>query len=197
MKVELRADPRYLAAFGQLMKKVQDALPRPKAGPVRVYVAGGAATHLYTGSRYSHDVDARIDLPRVALPRDLQVAYQGRDGLPKLLHYDMQYNESFALLHEDVHEDSIPVAVPGVDPRRLEVRLFSPVDLAVSKLSRFEAHDQEDILALARAGLVDPASLRGRAREAIPGYVGEVGRLRNSLEIACAKIKALKNGRKR
>ncbi|HEX9276997.1 MAG TPA: DUF6036 family nucleotidyltransferase [Burkholderiales bacterium] len=186
----LHSDPRYLEAFGKLMKKIERALPS-RGKPVRVYVAGGAALHLYTGARYSRDIDARIDLPRLALPADMKVAYEGPDGLPQLLYYDMQYNESSALLHEDAHKDSVPIEVPGVNPKRLDVRLFSPVDLAVSKLSRFEAHDQEDILALAKAGLIDADSLQQRALEALPGYVGHVERLRNSLGIACRKIKAL------
>jgi hypothetical protein len=180
---KLLADPRYLEAFGKLMKKIEAVLPS-RSKPVRIHVAGGAALHLYTGARYSRDVGAHIALARVALPPDLHVVYDDSEGLPKTLHYDTAYNESFALLHEDVHEDSLAIRVPGIDPKRLDVRLFSPVDLAVSKLSRFEAHDREDILALAKAGLVSSASLRERAEEALPGYVGDVARLRNSLKIA-------------
>lgn len=190
---KLNADPRYFEAFGKLMKKIEVAVSRPRGKPVRIFVAGGAALHLYTGARYSRDVDASIALQRVALPDDLQVVYEGPDGLPKTLYYDTSYNESFALLHEDVHGDSISIRVPGVDPKHLDVRLFSPVDLAVSKLSRFEAHDQEDILALGRAGLVDATSLRKRAEEALPGYVGAVGRLRTSLEIACRKLEKMRS----
>lgn len=182
-------DPEYLEAFGKLMGKIEAALKGYRGPPVPMYVAGGAAIHLYTGARYSRDVDARIGLAKVALPPDLSVTYKGPDGLPRILYFDTAYNESFALLHEDVHADSIPVAVPGVDPKRLDVRLFSPVDLAVSKLSRFEAHDQEDILALARAGLVDAKSLRDRAEEALHGYVGSVVKLKNSLDIACRQIR--------
>lgn len=191
----LHPDPRYMEAFAILMKRLQDAVGSAASKPVRVYVAGGAALHLYTGARYSNDVDARIALPKVVLPADLQVAYEGPDGLPRILYYDTAYNESFALLHEDVHADSIPIKVPGVNARRLDVRLFSPLDLAVSKLSRFAAHDQEDIVALAKAGLVDADSLRRRAEEALPGYVGHVERIRASLDIACRKIARVRAGR--
>ena len=184
----LRPDPRYMEAFATLMKRLEDAIGSAASKPIPVYVAGGAALHLYTGARYSSDVDARIGLPKVALPADLQVAYEGPDGLPRVLYYDTAYNESFALLHEDVHADSIAIKVPGVNARRLDVRLFSPVDLAVSKLSRFAAHDQEDIVALAKAGLIDAESLRRRAGEALPGYVGHVEQIRTSLDIACRKI---------
>ena len=184
----LRADPRYLEAFASLMVKLEKSIGSSTGRPVHVYVAGGAALHLYTGARYSRDVDARIDLPRVALPAGLEATYEGPDGLPRTLYYDTAYNESFALLHEGVHEDSLSIRVAGVDPKRLDVRLFSPVDLAVSKLSRFESHDQEDILALCKAGLLDAGSLRRRAEGAIAGYVGDVKRLRNSLDIACRML---------
>ena len=131
------------------------------------------------------------------LPADLKVSYKGPDGLPRILYFDTAYNESFALLHEDVHADSISISVPGVNARRLDVKLFSPVDLAVSKLSRFEAHDQEDILALSRAELIDADSLRKRALEALPGYVGPVRKLKTSLEIACRAIEKEAKAKKR
>lgn len=190
-------DPEYFDAFARLMGKIEAGLQGHKGAPVPVYVAGGAAIHLYTGARYSRDVDARIGLQKLILPDDLKVSYKGPDGLPKILYFDTAYNESFALLHEDVHEDSIAIAVPGVNAKRLDVRLFSPVDLAVSKLSRFEAHDQEDILALWRAGLIDADSLRRRALEALPGYVGPVQKLKASLEIACKQIEKAAKRKKR
>ena len=67
----------------------------------------------------------------------------------------------------------------------LDVRLLAPVDLAVSKIARLSDQDREDIAALARAGLVKAAALRQRAEEALGGYVGDVARVRNSIDIAC------------
>jgi hypothetical protein len=99
------------------------------------------------------------------------------------------YNDTYALLHEDAYEDAISIKVPGVDAKRLDVRLLQPLDLAVSKLSRFEVHDQEDIRALAIAGLIDAKSLRVRAEEALPSYVGETRRVRNSIALAEKLVK--------
>ncbi|HEX8009620.1 MAG TPA: DUF6036 family nucleotidyltransferase [Casimicrobiaceae bacterium] len=76
----------------------------------------------------------------------------------------------------------------GVDARRLEVRLLTPLDLAVSKLSRFGEQDQADIRALARAGLIDAAGLRRRAEEALPDYVGNLDRVRAAIKIACRLV---------
>jgi len=185
----LRPDPEWLKAFAALMARVDAALgsAKPKS-PVVISVAGGAAMHFYTGERFSRDVDAKI-FARVMLdPRELQIAYQGRDGRARLLYFDTQYNDSFALLHHDAYDDARPVGIAGVDPRRLEVRLLTPVDLAVSKLSRFSEQDQADIRSLARHGLITADAVRERAKAALPDYVGNLERVRKSVEIACRMI---------
>jgi hypothetical protein len=115
----------------------------------------------------------------------LEVAYRDADGQARLLYFDRQYNDTFGLLHEAAHDDSVPLSLEGVDPRVLDVRLLSPVDLAVSKIARLSDQDREDIAVLARAGLVKPAALRRRAEEALSGYVGDVGRVRTLIDIAC------------
>jgi len=187
--VELKPHPAYAEAFAQIMRRVQKALgPRKSAQPVVAAVAGGAALHFYTGGRISRDIDASL-LARVLLdPADLRVAYKDADGGVKVLYYDTQYNDSLALMHEQAYDDAIPLRIEGVDPKKLDVRLLSPVDLAVSKLSRFSEQDREDIKALAAEGLVTAAALRKRANEALPGYVGHLTRLRNTIDIACRDI---------
>ncbi len=181
----LRPDPEYFRAFATIMSRVEKTLGKKQpARPVIACVAGGAALHFYTGSRVSKDIDAKI-MARVLLdPQELQVAYRGEDGHARLLYFDTQYNDSFALLHQHAYDDALPISVPGVDARRLEVRLLTPLDLAVSKLSRFSEQDQKDVRALARAGLIDAAELQRRAEEALPDYVGNVDRIRTSINVA-------------
>lgn len=192
----LRPNAEYLKAFAKIMARIERALgPKRPAKPVAVCVAGGAAMHFYTGERYSNDIDAKI-MARVMLdPAELQVAYRGEDGHARLLYFDTQYNDSFALLHHDAYGDALPISVEGVDPRRLEVRLLTPLDLAVSKLSRLREQDQDDIRALARARLIDAEALRRRAEAALPDYVGNLDRVRTSIDLACRLVEAA--GRKR
>ena len=186
---ELRADAAWLKAFAEIMKRIEHSVARGHAGkPVVVCVAGGAALHLYTGSRISKDVDAKV-MARFLPPPNLEVSYRDGDGHARLLYFDTQYNDTYGLLHEDAYDDSLAIAVPGVDATKLEVRLLSPLDLAVSKLSRYETHDQQDICALARAGLVEAAALRRRAEEALPGYVGDVRRVKTSIALAEKLVK--------
>jgi porphobilinogen deaminase len=63
--------------------------------------------------------------------------------------------------------------------------LLTPLDLAVSKLSRFSERDREDISSLARHRQVGSSALRRRAQEAIVAYVGSTDRVRGSIETAC------------
>ena len=187
---ELRPDPQYLKAFATIMSRIEKALgAKPPVKPVVACVAGGAALHFYTGARFSNDIDARI-MARVLLDaQDLQVAYRGEDGHARLLYFDTQYNDSFALLHQDAYDDAIPLALGGVDARRLAVKLLAPLDLAVSKLSRFSEQDQLDIAALAREGLIQATKLRSRAMEALPDYVGNLDRIKTSIDIACKLVR--------
>lgn len=98
------------------------------------------------------------------------------------------FDDSFALLHQRAHDDALPLAPEGVDVRRLRVKLLTPLDLAVSKLSRFSEHDQADIRALAQAQLIGANALRRRAEEALPDYVGNLDRIRTPILLACRLI---------
>jgi hypothetical protein len=181
------ATPRaeFLAAFREIAGRIARSLEGtpPTALPVRMYVAGGAALHLHTGARVSEDVDG-VFSHRIALPADLEVAYRDADGTARLLYFDRQYNDSFGLLHEDAYTDSVSIALDGVDPLVLDVRLLSPLDLAVSKIARLSGQDQDDIATLARLGMIEPARLRSRATEAAQAYVGDLGTLGRSIDIA-------------
>lgn len=186
MQPSNNAQREYLAAFGEIARRIAESLGNvaPQVLPVRMVIAGGAALHFYTGERVSRDVDAAFS-HRIALPENLEVAYRDADGAAQLLYLDRNYNDTFALMHEDAYGDAKPLALSGVDAGVLDVRLLSPLDLAVSKLGRFSGQDRDDIAALARRGLIDAAGLRQRAEAALTAYVGDTGRVRNTIDIAC------------
>lgn len=187
----LRADPEYLKAFSTIMSRIEHALGAKRAAmPITACVAGGAALHFYTGVRVSKDIDATLTARVLLDPSDLQVAYRDADGHARLLYFDTQYNDSFALLHQNAYDDAVPIVLEGVDARRLAVKLLTPLDLAVSKLSRFSEQDRLDIRALTRKRLVDATQLRRRAEEALPDYVGNLDRIKTSIDIACRLVAA-------
>lgn len=185
----------FLAALGEIARRIANTLtPLPKRTlPVKMFVAGGAALHLYTGQRLSDDIDASFS-HRIALPENLEVAYAGADGAAQLLYFDRQYNDTLALLHEDAYDDSQQLKLDGIDAAVLDVRLLSPLDLAVSKLSRFSEQDRDDILELGKLKLVHSDALRARAQAALAGYVGDTGRVRGSIDIACRILGDLEKG---
>ena len=178
--------PEYLAAFTELIQRIAAPLSElPKQIlPIKMYVAGGAAMHFYTGERVSNDVDA-VFSRRIALPSDLEVTYQDPDGAPRLLYFDRQYNDTFALMHEDAHDDSVPLTLKRIDASILDVRLLSALDLAVSKISRFSSQDRDDITALGRHGLIKSAALRRRSEQAMANYVGNLDTLKGAIDLTC------------
>lgn len=185
------AHPGFADAFREIVARISKAAetgPRARP-PLQMFMAGGAAVHFYTGARITDDVDAAFSR-RVLIPDDLEVAYTDRDGRARLLYFDKQYNETFGLVHEDAHADALLLELEGINRKILDVRLFSPLDLAVSKLARFAEHDRDDIRALARAGLIRVAALRRRAGEAMADYVGDADTVRTSLELACEIVES-------
>lgn len=145
--------------------------------PVNVYLAGGMAVHLYTANRVTTDVDAEFG-GRIYLPNDLMVEVSLEDGTQQVVYLDTNYNSTFALMHEDYLDDSIPVDL-GVEQFR--VRVLSPVDLAVSKIARFAENDREDIAALVRRGLTNANEIEARANEALGGFIGGEAMLKLNL----------------
>jgi hypothetical protein len=186
MRPSSAARPEYLAAFTELIQRIAEPLRElPKRSlPIKMYVAGGAAMHFYVGERVSNEVDA-VFSKRFSLPSDLEVAYQDPDGAARLLYFDRQYNDSFALMHEDAHDDSVPLTLRHIDSSVLDVRLLSALDLAVSKISRFSSQDRDDITTLAKHGLIKSSMLRRRSLEAMKNHVGNVDTLRSTIEFAC------------
>ena len=153
-----------------------------------MFLAGGAAMHFYTGARMTDDIDAIFDR-KILVPEDAIVIYRDAQGRARSVYFDVNYNESYALLHEDAHDDSWRLALSGIDS--VQVLVLQPVDLAISKLARFSEIDRGDILQLAKDGLITAAALRQRAEDALPGYVGNLVPLQTSIMLACRDIDGL------
>lgn len=185
-----RAFQPYLEAFREIVSRIEKSLAESGAKltePVKMYVAGGAAVHFYTGARISADIDATFSR-RLLLPSDLEVEYRDGDGSTRLLYLDRQYNDTLGLMHENAHLDSLPLRLAGIDSSVVEVRLLSPVDVAVSKVARFEPEDQNDIRRLAEARLIEVDGFRERALDALQGYVGRREAVELSIRLACKII---------
>lgn len=186
MRPNPAAQPAYIAAFEEIAGRIAESLSTTPEDmlPVSMFVAGGAALHFYTGDRISGDIDATFS-HRIMLPDDLEVSYRAPDGAAQLLYFDRQYNDNFSLMHEDAYDNSDSLILESIDPGILDIRLLSPLDLAVSKISRFSDQDQDDIASLAKHGLIDSNALRRRAENAAKHHVGNPDNLRTSINLAC------------
>ena len=183
-----KGDPQLHQAVGEIIHRISSALPELKE-PVKMYLAGGMAVNFYTGYRPTVDIDASFS-HRLLLPKaeNLVVSYEGADGKPKVVYFDMNYNTSFALMHPDFEKDSYRVEGNEFQDSKIELHIVAPVDLALSKIARLEENDKEDIAALARNNLIDPMSLEDRAAIAMGYYIGDQSmlllNLKEAVEIA-------------
>ena len=139
--------------------------------------------------RPSRDVDASFSL-RIHLPADLEESYTDRDSNPASVYLDANYNDTLGPRHEDALADAEPLELAAVDAARVDVRVLTPIDLAISKLGRFGDHDRDDVVAMARAGLLDAGKFERRAKEALKYYVGHPAAPQANLRDAIALIRA-------
>jgi Nucleotidyltransferase of unknown function (DUF6036) len=182
-----RSYPHLENAVSKMLDKINDLIKFNVKEPVKMYLAGGMAMNFYCGTRYTEDVDAFFSR-RILIPNDMTIPYKRPDEKDGLIYFDTQYNPTFGLLHEHAEDDAVFWAGIGNENRMVHLYLLSPVDLAVSKISRFSDQDQEDIIELAKAGLINAESLRSRAEVAIIDYIGNVENVKNSINIICDEI---------
>ncbi len=141
--------------------------------PIKMLIAGGMATHLYTKERVTTDVDAEFS-KRILLPRDLLVETKAGN----MLYLDPTYNSTFSLMHENYRDDAIRTPL-GTE--HIEVYVLAPVDLIVSKIARYNGPDPDDIASLVTLFDITADEIEKRAEEALIGYVGNVDYLRMNL----------------
>lgn len=183
-----KGDVQLKLAVGEIIHRISASLPELNE-PIKMYLAGGMAVNFYTGYRPTEDVDASFSA-RLILPKDLVVSFVDDRGRPRMVYFDTNYNTSFALVHPDFEFDSYIVKGNEFTDEKIELRILSPVDLALSKVARFEGNDKEDIAELAHHHLVAPCELEERASEALGYYIGNQSMLLINLREAVEIIRA-------
>lgn len=159
--------------------------------PIVMYLAGGLAVNYYTGSRFTSDVDASFSR-RMALDyNDLIVDFSDSNGKLARLYFDSTYSPTLGPMHEDYEDDAQEWIGIGNERRLVKLKVLAPVDVAVSKLRRFEGNDRSDIVELASHGYFTAAQFRERAEAAASYFVGNLRRLQNTIDIVCKEIEDL------
>ncbi|MCL2875086.1 MAG: DUF6036 family nucleotidyltransferase [Betaproteobacteria bacterium] len=169
-------------AFIRLVQRVDRFLVGSSAkAPIAMYLAGGMATHLYTGARGTTDIDAEYSR-RLLLPLDI-LEQEGTE-----LYFDQNFSTTYALMHEDYQANAL---LFDAGTKLLSVRVLTPVDLVLSKLARFSHKDQFDIDALIRAGLVTAEEIEKHADESLCGYVGDTRSLQITIQRVVSEARKL------
>jgi len=182
--------PSLSGALSEMLDRLDRALRDGEfeGEPVKMFLAGGMALHFYSGARYTEGVDASFS-QRILVPaRDLTVDYVREDGSPSNLYFDANYNDTFALMHPDYRDNAREWAGIGNENCLMQLYVLSPLDLAVSKVSRFPEQDREDIVLLARSGYFKSEELKPHALEALKCYVGDTRWIQVNLDQLAGEI---------
>ncbi len=185
--------PGLINALSGLMDKIDDLLQgSPNLPEVEMYLAGGIALHYHCGTRYTEDVDASFSR-RLLLPYDeLTIAYQREDGTWATLYLDPNYNDGFALMHPDYKANAVEWSGLGNESRRVKVRVLTPLDLVLSKISRFSPQDQADIHALLDLRTFNSQEFETQCSEALDYYVGNTDWIKYRVKEIAGKLRAQK-----
>lgn len=173
------------------LKKLAERLGKLKM-PVHAYIAGGVAINFYTGIRMSDDVDIAWSR-RVAIPPDMRVFEAVNPDDPSdlmLITMDGEFGDYLGSFHPDWKKDSLEIGQIG----DIILHVISPLDLAVSKIGRFQDRDRDDIEGLARFRLIKSEDFEQRANEAVDYYVGDTSFIGYNLRDALEIIKVIENG---
>lgn len=132
----------FKAAVFELFEKIlEDYKDKKFEYPVNAYITGGVAVHFYTNARMSDDIDVILDRD-LNIPSDLAVEWLNENGEKEVLMYDHNYNDTFALIPEDY--DSRAKLIKNLDDK-INIYVLHPLDLIISKISRYADNDIEDI----------------------------------------------------
>lgn len=188
--------PELTVAITELADKIDAVLKKNNyAGPpINMFVAGGMAVNYWCGSRYTEDVDATFSYHKLALPfNELTVHYTSQSGNDSFIYLDPNYNDTFSLMHENYQDDCVEWEGVGNEKRIIKVHVLNPVDLALSKLARFEVQDREDIKTLASENLINIDTLKARFDYAFIGWIGNQDSIRTSFRLACRDIEKIQS----
>ncbi len=150
-------------AIYKMMDIISEKIPKDIPQPVKAYITGGSAVHFYTNSRVSDDVDLILS-HTVNIPEDLTVVWLDSDQSINQVSYDYTYNPTLGLMHEDF-EDRAKL-IKSIDDK-FEIYLLSPIDLIISKISRYTSNDEDDIQNIIKKCDINKDKLYKLAKETI------------------------------
>ncbi|MEM8718369.1 MAG: DUF6036 family nucleotidyltransferase [Cyanobacteria bacterium P01_G01_bin.39] len=155
---------------------------------VSVYIFGGCAMHMHTGTRTSNDVDAELQSvkelkPVNSIEKAIQsVDFDDEDGFPRSLDWDGGFSPSIASIAAGYEERATQIHT--TKSKLVSIYLVSAVDIAVSKIGRLETVDCQDIKSLYRNRLFTLEEFRETAAIARDYCTTAINKLEFNIKMA-------------
>lgn len=187
------AERKLIAELEKHLQKLSARLGK-LSEPLHAYLAGGTAVNYYTGHRMSRDVDIKWS-HRVPLPADMQLIEVEDTEIPeefRVIAMDGGFTDFLGSFPPEWERNSRVVGRIG----DIVLHIIEPVDLAVSKVARFQDRDREDIRQLAKIGLVDFQRFAERMDEALDYYVGDTTFIKYNADDAKTIVREAIDGKK-
>ncbi|MES9857045.1 MAG: DUF6036 family nucleotidyltransferase [Sedimenticola sp.] len=170
----------FLCATRQLLQVQANLISEDIELPV--VIAGGTAVQIWTRANTTVDIDCEFE--GRFYPKECTIPYLDEDGEEKSVYIDRNYTPTLAVMHEDYIDDAVFVEDIG----KLAVHVLHPIDLVLSKITRWQEHDRRDVGLLVGAGLVDAETLKERADEALRGAIGNLSMFKINLNEALTHV---------
>ncbi len=117
----------------------------------------------------------------IHIPQDLNVFYIDEKNEAQIIQFDYTYSPTFGLLHPDFTKRIVPLVENSC--RNIQINVLSPVDLAITKLSRFAEREQEDIQQLINCELLnDQVLFESLVEDTLSYYIGNDSMIRYNLD---------------
>lgn len=185
----------------QLNNEIEEKLTdTDKAGFVKVYIFGGCAVHMYTNARGSNDLDIEVEAAEMldvhSLVVELETVYF-TDPVEGDMQLDLDDTFQIGItpvVSPDYKERAIPL---NEGEQKLHIYLVSPLDIAISKLSRCATDDIKDIVEIYKKGHFTLDEFKEAAQEA-HDYTATPGSLQLNIDhVILALEKCSKNTQSR
>lgn len=153
--------------------------------PVSALLSGGAAIHYYTQHRVTPSLDIEFSR-RVLVPEHLSVFYI-ENGVERELAFLHAGNHCLSLTHDRYFSDANLITNLH---EKLSVYVPTPHDLVLSKITRLNTQDQQDIQYLLNSNLIDLEALKLRIQEAQQSIIGNQDALISKIDQAISLIES-------
>ena len=157
---------------------------------IDVYISGGSAMSFYNPTRATLglDIEVKSKNKKVLIPSlELNNADMILPNMHKL-YIDSIFHPRFYIMSKDYISNSIPIDIFKYEKDNIvtiKPYIISPIDLILSKLSRWSANDQNDVYSLIENHFVVKEQLKDEIELALAfttiGYIDNANKLNNNI----------------